>query len=93
MRRTSRWVSIAFASLLVGLLLGCVVAGFLYYGRGVARHLSSGPYRDADLRVRAGGEIREVANRADGEADADAVIRDAVHVRSLTCGGAGRQVH
>jgi len=42
MRRTSRWVSIAFASLLVGVLLGCAVAGILYYNRGVTRHLSGG---------------------------------------------------
>lgn len=42
MRRSTRWVSITFASLLVGLLLGCIVAGFLYYGRGVTKYLSSG---------------------------------------------------
>ncbi|HQR05740.1 MAG TPA: hypothetical protein PLN21_02905 [Gemmatales bacterium] len=42
MRRSTRWVSITLASLLVGLLLGCIVAGFLYYGRGVTKYLSSG---------------------------------------------------
>lgn len=42
MRRTSRWVSIFFASLVVGILLGGAVAGFLYFNRGPARYLSSG---------------------------------------------------
>lgn len=42
MRRTSGWVSIAFASLVAGVLIGSVVAGFLYYSRGLARHVASG---------------------------------------------------
>ncbi|MFO0815509.1 MAG: hypothetical protein U0796_20015 [Gemmatales bacterium] len=42
MRRTSRWISITLASLFAGCLLGAVVAAFLYYGKGVSRHLHSG---------------------------------------------------
>lgn len=42
MRRTPRWLSIAFASLIVGMALGAIVAGILYFTRGTVRHLSSG---------------------------------------------------
>lgn len=42
MKRTSRWLKIAFYSLLVGALLGAGVAAFLYFQRGPAHYLQTG---------------------------------------------------
>jgi hypothetical protein len=42
MRRMPRWLAVGFSSLLVGALLGGVVAIFLYSQRGPAHHIQSG---------------------------------------------------
>ncbi|HMP18472.1 MAG TPA: hypothetical protein PKD72_15710, partial [Gemmatales bacterium] len=42
MRRTSRWIFIAFISLLIGATLGAAVAGVLFFQQGTARYLVTG---------------------------------------------------
>jgi tetratricopeptide (TPR) repeat protein len=58
MRRTSRWLTIAFVSLLIGAVLGAVVAGFLFFERGPAAFLAKGEssYKQGMKAVREGDQ-------------------------------------
>lgn len=78
MRRTPRWFNIAISSLVVGLVIGAVVAGVLYFTRGTVRHLSSGEssYQAGLTAVREGNDATALTRFHEAILSAENMLSD-----------------